>query len=107
MPNSKMGVDDSFMLQQLVELTEALQARTTPLCGVFQESKSGRYGGSRQGLSDQLVSELAERRAMGESYSALAADLNRRGMRSARGTRWYMTTVRDLLEYKYQKGLSC
>ncbi|NEX64674.1 recombinase family protein [Noviherbaspirillum galbum] len=44
------------------------------------------------------MSDLKRRRALGESYSALAADLNQRGLRGPNGARWYTASVRTLLQ---------
>ena len=53
-------------------------------------------------IYDLLVSEVIARRARGESFAAIAADLNRRGVRGRHGARFYTSSVRALLISAHQ-----
>lgn len=96
------------MLEQLRESTAALHEQS------LSNKKNNRsadnsinsgYGLNRlesqksthQRLAEKILSEIKRRRALGESYSALAADLNNRGLRGPHGARWYTSSVRALL----------
>lgn len=99
MSYSDTDVDDSFMLRQLIELTEALRIKRVPVQNGFSSMHTKLMTNTDvKRLSEQVICELARRRAMGESYSALAADLNKRGICTLRGSRFYSTTILDLLK---------
>lgn len=79
--------DAAFMLEQLTALAEASAARPS--------RARGRPATATSGEPDLLA--LAARRASGETYAAIAADLNRRGIRGRYGARWYSASVWTLL----------
>jgi hypothetical protein len=79
-----------FMFQQLSELAAAAKA--------LQGRQRTGYPGKRESLPETIADELAistlsARRASGETYAAIAADLNRRGLRGRNGARWYSSSV--------------
>jgi hypothetical protein len=88
--------DPTFMLKQLMAIAEASGAQQS---GAPEHSSRASISGqsTMHGLdaSDLLV--LAARRARGETYAAIAADLNRRGIRGGYGARWYSASVWTLL----------
>lgn len=98
----------SFMLQQLEELSSALREQHQDIKRTRQRRnkvKRSRIppGTSKaqaclgQPLTEVVLSDLRKRRKLGESFSALAADLNHRGLRGPTGARWYTSSVRTLL----------
>lgn len=93
MATSEKPADYSFMLRQLQELAEAMQGASAP-----EEPDGQGRAPARQRDADELCfSALSARRARGESYGAIAADLNRRGIRGRYGARWYGASVWSLL----------
>jgi hypothetical protein len=97
------------MLKQLEELSSALQEQHQDDKGARQGAKASMRprlplnrseGRKRAGqpLTETVLSDLRRRRQLGESYSALAADLNQRGLRGPHGARWYTSSVRTLLQ---------
>jgi hypothetical protein len=89
-----MMLHDSFLLQQLSELTEALH-------------RPPGKGGARPPVyadepwSDEhrrrLLRDISTRRAAGESFGYIAHALNERGERGEHGGRWYGATVRNFI----------
>lgn len=49
------------------------------------------------GLSDSMLRIIAEQRKRGESFSSIAAALNKQGLRGSNGGRWYSASVREYL----------
>lgn len=90
-----------LIAKQLAELAEAM--RTRPVAGKSGITVgSGNYGEVRvTELYDILIPELASRRARGEPFASIAADLNRRGVRGHNGARFYASSVRALLISSY------
>jgi hypothetical protein len=97
------------MLKQLEELSAALleqrqdneRARRrakTSMRPKLSLNRSESQERADQPLSEIVLSDLRKRRQRGESYSALAADLNQRGLRGPNGARWYTSSVRMLLQ---------
>lgn len=98
MSTREQRIEPTFMLKQLIELSDALQIRQ--VSGKLPQVSSSHIGS--EGKVDTTCSdiglELAARRAGGESYAAIAIDLNRRGLRGRYGGRWYTSSVRALLQ---------
>lgn len=99
----------SFLLKQLEALSSALRKQhqeiKKPIGRVGTSASAGSHFNrstinkrSRQRLNEMVLSDLKKRRALGETYSALAADLNQRGLRGPNGARWYTASVRILLQ---------
>ena len=85
---------DTFLLQQLRELTDAL--RRPPGKG---RARAAEY--TEQPWSDEhrqrLLRDINTRRAAGESFGWIAHALNERGERGEHGGRWYGATVRNFI----------
>ena len=58
-----------------------------------QMKKRGRRSGQRPILDDEVRLMVAEARAEGRTYRAIAADLNDRGIPTARGGRWHPSSI--------------
>jgi hypothetical protein len=89
-----------FMLRQLTELAMAMRPKR-PIGGALHIQKA-QPGGLAEDIDFTqvelwLLMELNTRRNSGESFAALAADLNRRGVRGRYGARWYTASVRAFL----------
>ena len=91
----------SFMLEQLTESSSALvehqsrrapDGRDIPRPGDFRDPKQNMH--EQDGVD---VQTLFARHANGETYAAIARDLNRRGIPARRGARWYTASVWMLL----------
>lgn len=97
----------TFLLKQLLELADTLRTRQTsiPTRSNVVSERTDAIEYSR--TIDCIRSELEVRRAGGESYAALAIDLNRRGLRGRYGGRWYTASVRALLQRNRSKGIAC
>ena len=93
MSTSEKPVDYSFMLRQLQVLSEVMQAALLP----DKQDGQGHTSAGQQDADELCFSALSARRARGESYGAIAADLNRRGIRGRYGARWYGASVWSLL----------
>lgn len=87
------------MLQQLLVLSEAVQAKPSR----NEHGVGGHRTAVQQHYDELCFSVLSARRAKGETYGAIAADLNRRGLRGRNGGRWYGGSVWTLLH----RPLSC
>lgn len=86
-----------FMLRQLTELAAAMRANRGPI-RVQEALPPGQPGDiDFIQVERRLLLELFTRRDSGESFAALAADLNRRGVRGRYGARWYTASVRAFL----------
>lgn len=97
MHSSKQLNETSFLLKQLKELAMALRS-TNILRQLRHRSLPTVAGAARQQKADDIIlSELAARRRGGETYAAMAMDLNRRGLRGDYGGRWYASSVRAAL----------
>lgn len=79
--------DTTFMLKQLTAIAEESER---------QRSRAPDRRAMAEGDAPDLL-VLAARRASGETYAAIAADLNRRGIRGRYGARWYSASVWTLL----------
>lgn len=91
------------MLRELLELTDAYHAlRSGVRCTTDKKLNDARRV-KHINLEDQLLPEIIARRARGESYSAIAIDLNRRGMRGGYGARWYASSVSLLMRRSLSK----
>jgi len=94
----KKQIDSKFLLRELIELNEAWNnERLHTCCNRIIDTKDVRKA-SYHKLQGQLLSELVGRRTQGESYAAIALDLNRRGLRGRYGARWYTSSVRALIQ---------
>lgn len=51
-----------------------------------------------------IIEEIADRRARGESLGAIASSLNRQGRRGPNGARWYTASVRAYLQRSKPSG---
>lgn len=86
-----------FMLRQLTELAVAMRPKRGPR-HVRRLQPAGRPDDiDFVQVERRLLLELFMRRDSGESFAALAADLNRRGVRGRYGARWYTASVRAFL----------
>jgi hypothetical protein len=84
----------TFLLQQMLELTEALHGK--PARGTAREPDRDDdpfSGAARQ----QLLRDIDARRQAGESFGWIAHVLNQRGIRGEHGGRWYGATVRNFI----------
>ena len=81
--------DPYFLLKELTQLADALRASP-------QGSRDA-AAPARSLVQIPDIPDLIARRAGGASYGALAADLNRRGIRGRYGARWYPSSVWVLL----------
>jgi hypothetical protein len=93
MSASEKPVDFSFMLQQLLVLSETVHAKPSR----NKQGVGGHTKAVQQHFDELCFSALSARRARGETYGAIAADLNRRGIRGRNGARWYGASVWTLL----------
>jgi hypothetical protein len=89
-----MMLHDTFLLQQMVELTDALH----------RQSCKGRARTAGHGVepwSDEerrrILHEVGTRRAGGASFGCIAHALNGLGIRGEHGGRWYGATVRNFI----------
>lgn len=83
-----------FLLRQMLELNEAL--RQPPARGLAQQARYASdpwFGLARQ----QLLRDIAARRAAGDSFGSIAHALNLRRVPGEHGGRWYGATVRKFL----------
>ena len=78
----------AFLLQQMIELTEALQRE--PGAKVARRVAPDVPPG-------QLFIDMTERRKAGDSFGTIAHALNRQGVRGKYGGRWYGATVRNFI----------
>lgn len=78
--------DPFFMLKQLTELADMLNRPSSPPLGELVRTPC-----HAAPLPDFSV--LSARRASGETYASIAADLNLRGIRARYGGRWYSASV--------------
>lgn len=60
--------------------------------------KSGNEPWAEAGQQLRVVKSIAESRARGETFSAIAASLNKQGLRGRNGARWYSASVREYLK---------
>jgi hypothetical protein len=89
-----MMLHDTFLLQQLSELTEALHrppARRTARTPAHADEAWSEEDRRR------LMADITARRAAGESFGCIAHALNERGERGEHGGRWYGATVRRFI----------
>jgi len=89
-----------FMLRQLTELAMAMRPKRS--IGAALRIQKAQSDGLAVDIDftqveHRLLMELNTRRNSGESFAALAADLNRRGVRGRYGARWYTASVRAFL----------
>lgn len=88
------------LFQQLLDTTAAIQAqgghhRISP---ARQRSPSAGQRERDEGPRRALLSgEILALRGSGMSYGEIAMDLNRRGIRSRNGGRWYNSSVRSFI----------
>lgn len=95
MSATEKSSNSSFMLQQLHQLAGAMRGQ--PLL-LNREGGATRSSGDGTREFDKLtLATLAARRANGATYAAIAADLNKRGIRGRYGARWYSASVWKLL----------
>lgn len=87
-----------FLRAQLSELAVAI--RDTEVLRRFRQQPGCAVATAVQcEKADALVlGEFLARRREGESYAAIALDLNRRGLRGRNGARWYASSVRTVLQ---------
>jgi hypothetical protein len=87
-----MMLHDTFLLQQMVELTDALHQRSG-------KGRARTAGHCIEPWSDEerrrIFHEIGTRRADGESFGCIAHALNVLGIRGEHGGRWYGATVRN------------
>ncbi|WP_440963996.1 recombinase family protein [Massilia sp. GER05] len=88
--------DPAFMLKQLMAIAEAADPGRHRVPEPANPGDSGDQV-SVPGAGESDLPVLAARRASGETYAAIAADLNRRGIRGRYGARWYSASVWALL----------
>lgn len=98
MSTSENQLVASFMLNQLLEFANARQTMQRRIqfdmvCDFIYDHREEPCK-----VDGQLLSKLMAQRARGESYGAIATDLNRRGVRGRYGARWYASSVRALLK---------
>jgi hypothetical protein len=94
----KTQIDSKFLLRELIELNEAWKNVRLHACANTVIDKKDIRKARYHSLQGQLLSELIGRRTRGESYAAIAIDLNRRGLRGRYGARWYTSSVRALIQ---------
>ncbi|MCS0630504.1 recombinase family protein [Telluria mixta] len=84
----------TFLLQQMVELTDALRrtSRTSAPRKAYDPHEPW-----PEELRRQLAHDIDERRRAGESFGCIAHALNQRGIPGEHGGRWYGATVRNFL----------
>ena len=86
-----------FMLRQLTELAVAMRGKRgrIPIRELPPSVRPEEIDFIQ--VEQGLLVELFKRRDSGESFAAIAADLNRRGVRGRYGARWYTASVRAFL----------
>jgi hypothetical protein len=84
----------AFLLQQMLELTEALHRTSRK-----DAAHKAQYAGEpwSDAVRRQLVRDIGERRKAGDSFGCIANALNQRGVRGEHGGRWYGATVRNFI----------
>lgn len=100
----KNQIDSRFLLRELIELNEAWNEKRSHACANTVIDIKDVRKSSYHKLQGQLLSELIVRRTRGESYAAIAIDLNRRGLRGRYGARWYTSSVRALIQRTLDMG---
>jgi hypothetical protein len=89
-----MMMHDTFLLQQMVELTDALQRQSG-------KGRARTAGDHVESWSDEerrrILHEVGTRRADGASFGCIAHALNGLGIRGEHGGRWYGATVRNFI----------
>lgn len=91
-------IDAEFMLKQLMAFAKAWHAQRRPSQLDISQALINSCKPESCKVDSHLLSKLMAQRACGESYGAIAFDLNRRGVRGAYGARWYASSVRVLLQ---------
>ena len=85
---------DAFLLQQLCELSDALQRQSA-------KGRTCTTGGADKAWSSEerqrILRVIGTRRAAGESFGGIAHALNQDGIRGGCGGRWYGATVRNFI----------
>ncbi|MBI5443875.1 MAG: recombinase family protein [Deltaproteobacteria bacterium] len=96
------------MLAVLAEFERDLTAERTSAALAHKKAKGEKYGPVPFGYTEisgrlaavqaeaDVVLEILERRAAGESLRAIAYDLNARGVATKQGKRWHASTIRYL-----------
>ena len=87
----------AFLFEQLWELSEwrrRLDSQRGVGAASWEQSTSSAGSGRGEGSEQLIAAEIIARRTRGDSFGAIARELNRRGHAGRYGGRWYGASVR-------------